>query len=148
MSDLSITKALANKEALIALGQTRVYLYGDNAKEVPWGRVTSVECGSSFRFSGPTCATMIAEIEGITFSWSLDFEGRDANGRGVSLFDRPRLRETILKLPPKARKQFGRLLREKVLPDLQKRTQELREAMNSQADSEDCVRGLMAFALD
>lgn len=146
MADLSLSKALKNKEALIALGQTTVHLWGDNAADAPWDKATSIECGSVWRLSGPASATVNANIDGITFCWSLDFETRDANGSGYSLFDRPRLRETILKLPISVRRQFGRLLADKVLPGLQKRTQELRDALNAQSDSEDCVRGLIAFA--
>jgi len=62
------------------------------------------------------------------------------------MFDRDRLRDITLKLPPAARKLFADMLEREVLPPLAKRTGEIREALRSQADSEDCVRGLIAFA--
>lgn len=148
MAELSFSKAIANKDALVAIGQTDVYLYGDNAKDVPWGQVTDIEVGSSCRLSGPASARMIAVVDGLKFSWSLDFEESGANGSSVSLFDRDGLREAMRKLPPKMRKKFGDLLLSEVLPPLQARTKEFREYLNKQIDSEDCLRGLIFFAND
>lgn len=143
MYDLTYESAVKNAEHLLALGQTTVYLRDDNP---PWSRAVRVEAGSSYRFAGPTSCYVIAEEAGLELKWSVDFEGRDANGRGVSLFDRERLREVALKLPPSARKGFSALLKNEVLPDLEKRTAEIRDALNKQSDSEDCVRGLIAFS--
>jgi hypothetical protein len=143
MWDLTYEQALDKSKHLIALGQTTVYLRDEN---VPWMVASDVEASGSYRFNGPTGCYIIANVQGLTFKWSVDFELRDANGRGVSLFDRDRLREVARKLPAPAREQFGKLLRDEVLPDMQKRTREIREGLNQQVDSEDCVRGLIAFA--
>jgi hypothetical protein len=145
MHDLTYAQAIANAEHLKALGQTDVYLYRDNAEGFPFDKVTRVEEGSSFRLSGPSSCRLIAEEAGLRFSVSVDFENADANGRGVSLFDRDQLRDLMRKLNPAAREQFAVMLEKCVIP-MAKRTAEIREALNSQCDSEDCVRGLIAFA--
>lgn len=143
MYDMTYESAVKNAHHLIALGQTKVYLRDG---EMPWDKAVRVETGSSYRFNGPTSCYFIAEEGGLELKWSVDFEQRDASGRGVSLFDRERLRDVALKVRPSVRSAFAELLREAVLPDLQKRTGEIREALNQQTDSEDCVRGLIAFA--
>lgn len=145
MSDMSIAEALAKAEHLKALGQTEIYLYRDQP-DFPYDKVTQVKSGSSYRLSGPSSCALYAEIDGITFRMSVDFEGVDANGRGVSLFDRDRLRELMMKLPDAARKSFADMLRAEVLPGMAKRSAEIRDGLRSQLDSEDCVRGLIAFA--
>lgn len=144
MHDMTYEHAVKNASHLIALRQTEVYLRDDAG--FPWDNVTSVEVGSTWRLSGPASIWVKAEDAGLTFRMSVDFEGSDANGRGVSLFNREHMREIMRKLPPEGRRSFARILAKQVLPPLQKRTAELREAMNAQADSEDCVRGLISFA--
>jgi hypothetical protein len=114
--------------------------------DYPWTIASDVEGGSSYRFNGPAGVYIIAKANGLTFKWNVDFEKRDANGKGYSLFDRERLRDVAMKLPPPVRYKFAEFLRDSVMPDLEKRTAELRDAMNKQIDSEDCVRGLIAFA--
>jgi hypothetical protein len=141
--DMTYEKALDNAKHLIALGQTEVYLRDEN---VPWMMASDVEVGGCYRLNGPTGMYVIAKIEGLTFKWNVEFEKREANGHGYSLFDRKRLRDVAIRLPDSVRRKFAKLLSEKVLPELQKRTEEFREAMNKQIDSEDCVRGLIAFA--
>lgn len=143
LHDMTYEAALKNAEHLKAIGETTVYLRGD---KFPWMVAKTVESGSAYRLNGPSGMYVIAEVEGITFKWNVDFEGRDANGRGVSLFDRDRLRDVAMKLPAPARAAFARLLAEQVLPGIEKNTSEIREALNKQLDSEDCVRGLIAFA--
>lgn len=143
MLNLTYEQALDKADHLIALGQTTVYLRDDN---VPWVVASDVEVSGSYRFNGPNGMYVIAEVQGLTFKWNVDFERREANGAGYSLFDRDRLREVARRLPEPARKKFAKLLREQVMPDLEKRTAELRDAMNKQIDSEDCVRGLIFFA--
>lgn len=147
MIDISYEDALKNKEHLIALGNTEIWLRWD-LKEYPWDKVCRVEDGNTIRLGGPSGANMIAHVDGLTFRWSVDFEGRDANGRSVSYFDRDRLRDVMRKLSRPARASFGNMLATKVLPKMQERTQEIRDALNIQQDSEDCVRGLIEFARD
>lgn len=143
MYDMTYEQALDKSEHLIALGQTTIYLRDGN---VPWVIASDVEAGSSYRFNGPSGVYIVAKVQGLTFKWNVDFEKREANGHGYSLFDRERLRDVAMKLPHPARLKFAQFLRDAVMPDLEKRTAELRDAMNKQIDSEDCVRGLIAFA--
>lgn len=147
MTDLTYAEAIEKADHLKALGQTKVYLYRD-AEGFPYDKVSRVETGGSFRLSGPSSCYFIAEVAGLTFQLNVEFEGRDANGRGVSLFDRDRLRELMMRLPDAARSSFADMLRNKVLPPMVERTNEVRDALRNQSDSEDCVRGLIAFAVD
>jgi hypothetical protein len=137
--------ALKNREHYIALGQTSIYLDSD-ADDLPWDKVTKIEDRCGVRLSGPTGFYAIAEEGGLTFRWSVDFESRNAKGSSVSLFDRARLRDVIMKLPQPARKELAKFLAARVLPALEKNTQEWRDYLYRQADSEDCVRGLIAYA--
>lgn len=141
---MTYQSAVEKADHLIALGETEIFI--DATGDVPWTKVVGIKAGGAYRFNGPTGVWIVAQDHGLTFKWTVDFEGRDANGRGVSLFDRPRLRDTIMRLPPDVRPAFAKFLSEAVLPDLMKRTQELRESMNEQMDSEDCVRGLIEYA--
>jgi hypothetical protein len=145
MRDLTYRQAVAKAEHLIALGETDVYLYRDFG-DFPYDNIVRVETGSSYRLNGPTSCYLIAEDAGLTFKVSVDFEGPEANGSGRSQFDADKLRELALKLPPPARAMFADMLAREVLPPLVERTNEYRKAMRQQADSEDCVRGLIAFA--
>lgn len=143
MFNMTYEQALDNAKHLIALGHTTVYLRDGN---FPWAVACECEVGGAYRFNGPTGMYVIARVAGLTFTWNVDFERREANGMSYSLFDRERLRDVAMKLPEPARRSFAKLLRQQVMPDLEKRTAELREAMNKQIDSEDCVRGLISFA--
>lgn len=145
MADLTYRQAVENAEHLIALGQTTVYLYRDEA-EFPYEKVTQIEAGGTWRLGGPSSCYLIAEEHGLTFKLSVDFEGREANGAGTALFDRDRLRDLAFRLSPKGRQLFADMLQKEVLGNLTKRTDEIRQALRLQADSEDCVRGLIAFA--
>lgn len=140
---MTYRKAIESAAHLVALGETTIYL-DENDPGLPWHKAEDVEVGAGYRFSGPSGCYIIARECGLTLKWSVDFEGREANGQGVSLFDRARLREVARKLPPPAQCAFAELFATKVMPDLEKRTRELREALNKQMDSEDCVRGLIA----
>jgi len=132
-----------NTTHLAAVGETDILI---DAATAPWDKATKVVSGGAHRFCGPVGIYVVAQEGPITIRWSVDFEYRDANGKGVSLFERDRLRDVMRKLPPKARQSFADFLSAEVMPDLEKRTGEIREALNKQSDSEDCVRGLIAFA--
>jgi hypothetical protein len=144
MFNLSAAEAITKATHLKALGQTTVYLYSDT--DFPYDKVHSVEAGSSWRLGGPSSCYLDALVAGLTLKLSVDFESRDANGRGVSLFERDRLRNLFLKLPPKPRRDFADLLERECLPGLMARRTQLQTALSEQADSEDCVRGLILFA--
>lgn len=141
----SYTDALSKAEHYVALEQTTVYLDEDD-DGLPWDKVSGIEAGAGHRLNGPTSFYCIVRHAGLEFKWSVDFESRDANGKSYSLFDRPRLREVVLKLPVSARRQLADFLDREVLPGVQKTSAEWREIMNRQIDSEDCVRGLIYFA--
>ena len=145
LHNLTYTQAVAKAEHLKALGENTVYL-DDEAKDLPWDKVTQIEKGCGYRLNGPTGFYVIAEDHGLQMKWSIEMEGRDANGRSVSMFDRDRLREVAMKLPKAARKSFVAFLQNDVLPGVEKCTKEWREYLRTQADSEDCVRGLIAYA--
>lgn len=142
---LTYEKALKNAAHYIAIGENEIYLQDE---PFPWIAASDIEEGSGRRFNGPTGFYVIAVVEGLKFKWNVDFEGRDANGRGVSVFDRGRLRDVAGMLPPRVRKKLAEFLIARVIPDLAKRTEEIRAALNQQADSEDCVRGLVAYCND
>jgi hypothetical protein len=144
LPDLTYADAIAKAKHLIALGQTTVYLY--RCGDFPYDKVTAVEAGSSYRLGGPSSCYLIVEEAGLTLKVNVDFEQSDANGRGVSMFDRSRLRELMLKLSPAGRTGFAKLLETECLPGLAKRAAEIRESLLAQADSEDCVRGLIEVA--
>lgn len=146
MMDLSYSDALANAEHLKALGQTTVYLYGDNAKAFPFDKVTKVEEGSTWRSGMPSSCYLLAEVDGLTFKASFDFEPSSANGAATHQISRDQMREMFLKLPAAAQRSFANLLEEKCLPAMTERRSELLVALNRQSDSEDCVRGLIALA--
>lgn len=136
--------AIAKAKNYIAIGQTRIWL--DEADpELPWQKVDAIETGGGYRFNGPTGVRLTVNEAGLELHWSVDFEKREANGSGYSLFDRDRLRDVMMKLPRSTRIKFAAFLENEALPDLVKRTNEYREALNKQADSEDCVRGLIEF---
>lgn len=140
-----IGNVLKNAEHYTALGKTDIYLDSKD-EDLPWGDVVRIESGGGYRLNGPTGFYAIAEKNGLTLRWSVDFEGRDSNGKGYSHFDRDRLRMTMQRLPAVARRELAKFLEREVLPGVQKISAEYREYLNRQLDSEDCVRGLIAFA--
>lgn len=146
-NEKTIAEYVALADAYKAIGSTSIYLYQEPDDHALYGRVTKVEEGGSWRLGAPSSARVHAEHEcGLTFTWSVEFEGRDANGTGASRFDRGRLREFVMKLPPAAVKSFSEMLAKTVLPAMATRTEEIRTALNRQLDSEDCIRGIIAFA--
>jgi hypothetical protein len=144
--DLTYAAALEKADALKALGQDSVYIYDRCSDGFPYDKVTRVEAGNSYRLSGPSSCYLMFEENGLTFRLNVEFEHRDANGKGVSLFDRDRLRDVANKLSPAGRLAFAKMLEVSVLRPLAERTEEYRKALRQQADSEDCVRGIIAFA--
>lgn len=144
--DLTYAQAIDKIGALKALGQTNVYIYDRCSDGFPFEKVTRVESGNSYRLSGPSSCYLMFDEGGLSFRLNIEFEGRDANGRGVSLFDRDRLHDVANKLSPEGRKAFADMLERTVLPPLAERTEEYRKALRQQADSEDCVRGIIAHA--
>jgi hypothetical protein len=143
--DMTYARALELAEHLIAVGDTVIYIR-ERDGEFPYDKVSRIEEGNSWRLNGPSSCYLIVEEVGLTFKLNVDFEQSDANGKGVSLFDRDRLRMLMQRLSPIGREQFAAMLEEKALPGLAARSRELREAMGAQLDSEECVKGLIAYA--
>ena len=135
--------AIAKAEHLIALGEQEVWISDEGA---PWAKACAVAAGGLYRFDGPIGARIKAEEAGLTLQWDVDFENREANGSGVSMFDAPRLREVMMKLSPQARVQFAALLENEVLPGLRKRAKEQLNYYSRALDSEQCVSALIDFA--
>lgn len=149
MLDMTYKKAIELKDNLLAIGEDTIWLRGgmkSGRDELPWSLVTRVESGSTWRLDMPASVSFIAEQDGLTFRWSMDLEERDANGRGVSMFDRENIRFAMMVLNPEARVHFTAWFQHVVLPGLMKRTAAIRASLSAQLDSEDCVRGLIAFA--
>ena len=128
MRDLTFAEAQAKAEHLKALGQTQVYLR-DASENFPWDRATTVESGGMHRMSGPISAWIVADVDGIEYRWSVNFEDRDADGRNVAMFDEEHLREVMMKLPSAARTAFASMLRKSVLSPLSEHTENLRKAL-------------------
>lgn len=141
----SLQEVLKNAAHYVALGDTTIFL-DDDDPDLPWGEVSAIEEGNGYRLHGPTGFRCVAKRDGLTLKWHVDFEGREANGKGYSMFDRERMRRVMSMLPLKARAELAAFMESKVLPGVTKITAEWREALNKQLDSEDCVRGLIAFA--
>ncbi len=76
----------------------------------------------------------------------IDLENRDADGKDATYLDRGKLRALALKLTGRVRLRFAGFLADDILVGLQQRTLVLRETLNAHQDSEDCVRGVIAFA--
>lgn len=140
-----LADVLAKADHLVALGEIDVYL-DDDDPDLPWAEVSRIEKSRGYRLNGPTGFYAIADKAGLRLKWSIDFEGRDANGQPVSLFDRDRIREVMRKLPRRARLELASFLETEVLPGIEKTTAEWRGYLNKQIDSEDCVRGLITYA--
>lgn len=143
--ETTYSEALKLAPHLIAIGDTRVYLH--NTDGFPWAKVTKIEAGGGRRFNGPCGFNAIVEEAGLELILGVDFEERSANGRGVSLFEGARLRDVAGQMSAAGRVKFGQFLADEVLPDLHKRTGEIRDALLQQEASENCVRSLIAFAL-
>jgi hypothetical protein len=146
MIDLTVAEALAKAEHLKALGETTIYLYRGKGEGFPFDKVTGVEDGGTWRLGMPSSIYLYAEVDGLTFKLSVDLEQSDANGRGVAVIDRDKLRVLFTKLPEAAKQQFADMLESKCLPSIAERTTEIRATLQAQADSEDCVRGLIRLA--
>ena len=143
MRDLTYGMAIANAERLLAEGHDTVYIDPDGA---PWNKADRVEVGDMCRFNSPVNFYVVACERGLTLKWLVEMESRAADGRDAYWFDRDRLREVALKLPHSARTSLASLLVKKVLPDVQRQTSKMRQKLNIQLDSEECIRGLIASA--
>ena len=141
---MTYSEAVKKADAFKALNNTTVYLRDDT--DFPWKLVTDVEAGGTYRFSGPVNFNLIVYDAGLTLKLSVDFETKNASGIDASCFDSNKLQTIALRLSPYMRQKLADFFRDKVLPDVAKRTREIQELLNKQWDSESCVRGIIAFA--
>lgn len=97
-----------------AIGQTRCWLSrADADSKLPWDYVVSVEPGSSHRLDIATSVSITAVHPcGLEFSWSMDIEESDANGRGHYKVDVGKLERVLEWLREKPREQFRAYLAE------------------------------------
>jgi hypothetical protein len=100
---------IARAEHLKALEQTDVYLHGDD--ERPWGIVSEIELGGTWRYGICTSMTFRAAHPcGIVFRWCEDMEPPRANGASSLQFDIGKLRGIAARLIGPMRAEFGRQL--------------------------------------
>lgn len=107
-TNMTYEKAIANANALKALGQTRVYLF-DGVK-IPWEIAEHCEGGCSVRLGLRTSAQFSGTKDGITFNWSFDLESRNANGTGTTRVDIDYCKAVIDRLSGTALVEFRKYL--------------------------------------
>ncbi|QWY83269.1 hypothetical protein [Rhizobium phage RHph_X2_25] len=130
-------------EHYLAIGETEIYLDGKD-DDLPWGDVNSVKVGGSYRLNGPSSARVTAAHEsGLSFSWFIDFEGREANGTGVNQFSAENMLGAASKMPASACRQFADLLNKEVWPAVKKNTDDVRDALRKQEDSLAILQSIM-----
>lgn len=131
-------QAIKNAEHYIAIEQTNVHLLNtDDLSLLPWDYVTSVNAGATMRLGIPTNIYLEAKHPcGLTFSWSVNLEKNDANGTGTNKLDGKIFCDLASKLPKNAVEKFVSFLEDKILPDVQKRTSEIKSSLYIQLTSE------------
>ena len=109
MNDWTFDFAIKNAEHIRALGMESVYLR--DGSEKPWGLVTRMQSGGSHRMDIDTTVRFYASHEsGIEFTWSVDIERREANGKSSYYIDAAGMAGVAARLPKAPRDQFLRYL--------------------------------------
>ena len=141
--------AMQNVAALKAIGQTHIYLseYDADPETFPWDRVSSANRGSTGSWLGPRDVRLTAEIDGLTFDWSVDFADKGLNKvTGLqSYYDRDKLLAVMRRIPEAARLEFADYLEREVLPPLSKAVAEQRKELSAMAAGENTVAELIAL---
>ncbi len=145
MFELTYDEAVLKADHLKALGVKEVYLRGRDAG-YPWDLVTKVVPGALWRLNAPASVHLAAQSHGLTFTWSVDFETPESNGAPLHMFDRSHLRKVMARLPPEARKMFAAILRDQVLPEVNKARDNMQKAIDQQDDGIDCLNAIIAEA--
>ena len=87
-----------------AIEQKRVSLWDQSNDVLPWEYVTGVDAGGMMRLGTSVSASFEAKHPcGLRFSWSLDFEGRGANGSSTFQAETGWLTVALTRLPPAMR---------------------------------------------
>lgn len=139
----TFTDCVRNAEHYLAIGQTEIYLDSSDG-DLPWHLAVDCCAGGSYRLNGPSSARVTAAHEsGLSFSWSFDFEGREANGTGVNQFDSASMLANAAKMPVAVREKFSAFLAREVWPAVYKRTGEVRDALRKQEESLQVLQSIM-----
>ena len=148
MNDITVTKALANVDALKAIGQTRIFLYRSDETAGLWPHVVSVRPGGSHRLDVPTSVRFTADHpSGLRFEWIFDIEPSSANGTDSYQIDVPGCRGVIAKLPAHARRLFRDYLAECAVK-VAARGDEFQDAADRQHRDASSLRNLAEIATD
>ena len=86
--DINWREAVKIAEHYLAIGQSEVYLGGDNTTDYPWDFCISVEPGGSHRLDIDTSVWFRgSHPSGLEFRWSFHIEPHSANGTGSYQID-------------------------------------------------------------
>lgn len=108
--DRTFAGVKANAEHFRAIGETTIHL--GSTTDAPWEAVIRVEPWGTHRLDITTGVRFMAELEGLTYTWSFDIETRDANGASEYRIDAMRVSETLARLSGGPREQFLDYLRD------------------------------------
>lgn len=96
-----------------ATDNTRLFLSDDDLDDRPWEYVTSLKTGGSHRLDLDTSVQFEAiHPSGLTFTWFLDLEVRDANGRSHYIVATDRIAKVLGLLRGVPRTDFADYLRQ------------------------------------
>lgn len=98
------SEVMRNAEHYKAIGQTNIFL--DRDSDLPWDAVTSLRAGGSRRLGISTDVDFEAEVDGLTFRWTIDIEEASANGKSHYQIAVERIGKVMEKLPESVRGQF------------------------------------------
>lgn len=148
MSRLTYAKAVANADALKAIGQTSVYLSDLDEPEdgMPWEYVNEVTGGGLHSYIGPrSVAFKAVHPSGIEFRWTLDFSSSHLGStESRPFFEHSRIVAMADRLSPSPRAQFAAYLKNEVLPPLEKNVGEARLHLNALLDGVTTLTGIIA----
>jgi hypothetical protein len=106
MLDVKWKDAVKKSAHYLAVGQSDIYLYGDSG-DYPWEYAVSAEAGCTHRIDIATSISFKAQHpSGLSFRWSFDIEGRNANGASTYEIDAKAVAAMMSKVPTKVRTQL------------------------------------------
>lgn len=127
----------------VAIGNTRIFLFGDDQEDKPWSMVQTVNDGCTHRLDIATSVDFRALHPcGLTFKWSWDIELRGANGTNTYQIGTVGVQRILSKLPPATLPSFTDYLR-KVIEAVQKRGGEYQQYADIQFSQAATIRGLL-----
>lgn len=133
----------------IAIGQQDIHLFSSRQDEAddldlfPWSYVVGVSQGGTYRLSVPVSLHFDAPHPcDLTFSWTCDIEGPDANGTGSLALDIDKLARILARLSPRPRSQAEAIL-STIAEKLQKTGEEAMAYTQKVLAQEATLRGLL-----